>query len=52
MWYDYVPLAQAAAETHRLWETAERKPAEKSLVNYDSRVTGRGRTIKMKEYDN
>lgn len=51
MWYHYVPLVQAATETHRLWETAVGKPAEKSLVSYDCRVTGRGRTIKMKEQE-
>lgn len=50
MWHDYVPLAQPATETHRLWETAVRKPAEKSLVSYDYRVTDRGRTINMKEH--
>lgn len=51
MWYDYVPLTQAATETHRLWETAVRKPAEKSLISYDYRVIDRGRTMKMKEHE-
>lgn len=26
MWHNYVPLAQVAKETHRLWEKAVRKP--------------------------
>lgn len=47
MWHNYVPLAQVAKETHRLWEKAMRKPAEYSNASYNCRDTGRGRNMKM-----